>query len=108
MVSGCCCPPSEIYAEYSQALTFLLRNKPRYLKAEDIYGLAKKTLAAAHEMPYAETVVTSLESLTEALLQKTALIHTEEGSHCLASLDELVPSTIIHTHNRISVSQKPT
>lgn len=83
-------------------MVVLLRGQRcRFLKAEDIYGLAKRGLALAHDLPYADSVVASLESLTEALLQKTALIHPEEGRTCLASLDELVTTTLATADSRV-------
>lgn len=83
------------------SIDFLASPLPWFLKAEDIYGLAKRGLTMAHEMPYVDRVVASLESLTEAMLQKTALIHPEEGSTCLASLDELVTNTLATADNRV-------
>lgn len=84
-----------------KSIDFFASPLPWFLKAEDIYGLAKRGLTVAHELPYADAVVGSLESLTEALLQKTALIHPEEGSTCLASLDELVTTTLATADNRV-------
>jgi hypothetical protein len=46
----------------------------RFLKAEELYGLCRRALAYAHTVPYAETAVTTLEGLTEAILDKTAVL----------------------------------